>query len=93
MFGDAIDFASATHSLAELNAMNDAALNYAHANFVEDPATMHTYCADSGIDPKTGKPKINPTTGQPVTPYPCAHADWRFTDKGKYCLTSSCINQ
>ena len=44
MFGDAIDFASVSHTLAELVDMNDAALA-ASADFVEDPAIMKTYCA------------------------------------------------
>ncbi len=69
MLGDAIDFGSATHTLQELEDMNDAALA-AEADFVEDPAIMTTYCAN-------GHPKSGP-------PYPCAHADWRYHSKGEY---------
>ena len=76
MFGDAIDFASATDSLDELNAMNDAALR-AQADFVEDPAKLKKYCANPN-------PVVNKTTGHVTPPYPCAHADWRLHDKGKY---------
>jgi Peptidase M15 len=69
MVGDAIDFASTSHTLQELVDMNDAAL-LAEADFIENPDQMTTYCANG--HPKSG------------LPYPCAHADWRFHSKGEY---------
>ena len=70
MLGDAIDFQSASHTLEELQDVNAAAID-AGADFVEDPSVITTYCA-------------NPSPPAPRQPYPCAHADWRYHNKGEY---------